>query len=592
MFNSPVEEIKSRLDILGVLGNYIKLQKAGANWRALCPFHSEKTPSFFVSPARQVWRCFGCSEHGDIFSFVMKIDGVEFGDALRTLAQKAGVELHKASPFVAKMQTERKRLSEITELAAKFFEKQLFSTGGQEAKEYVLKKRGMTEESVSSWRLGYAPESAKALCEFLQSQGYQEHEIGRAGLLVRSGQGTYDRFRSRIMFPIADINSKIAGFGGRIFGQKEQDKNLAKYLNTSNTPLYDKSRILYGLDKAKLELRKQDQAILVEGYMDAILVFQAGSQNVVAVSGTALTIFHIQVLKRYTNNLLLAFDMDLGGDTATRRGIDLAIGEGCNVKVVLMEQGKDPADVVAENPQLWKNALENAKSIYEFYFATALARFDKASPEGKKEIASLVLPLLKKIPNRIEQSHWVQKLASELRVREEYVEAELAKLQAEVRVPVLSVQGSAGAREESKTRIQMLEERVFMLICKNPALVSDITQEKISLFSIEGQEILEAMRKNEEFDFAKFDEMLSQEHAEFLRQMSLAASVEEWAEEDQDPSLELKECLAHLTQIHTRKLLEDISQGIKEAEEKNDSEKLNALVAQFKQLSRDLHLPR
>ncbi|MBI2113402.1 MAG: DNA primase [Candidatus Wildermuthbacteria bacterium] len=589
MLNSPIEEIKNRLDILEVLGNYIRLQKAGANWRAICPFHSEKTPSFFVSPARQVWRCFGCSEHGDIFSFVMKIDGVEFGDALRSLAQKAGVELQKASPLLAKMQTEKKRLSEITELAAKFFEKQLFSAVGKEAKEY-LEKRGMTEESIASWRLGYAPESASGLFDFLQSKGYREYEVSRAGLLVRSGDQTYDRFRSRIIFPVADINSKIVGFGGRIFGPKAQDKNLAKYLNTSNTPLYDKSRTLYGLDKAKLELRKQDQAVLVEGYVDAVLVSQAGFQNVVAVSGTALTVFHIQILKRYTNNLLLAFDMDLGGDTATRRGIDLAIGEGCSVKVVLMEQGKDPADVVAQNPQLWKNALENAKSIYEFYFATAFARFDKASPEGKKEIASLILPIIKKIPNRIEQSHWVSKLASELRVKEEYVEAELKKIQEEAKLPVLLMKDAPVSRSVPHTRIQLLEERVFVLLCRNPSLVSDITRDKLQLFSIESQEILEAAGKNPEFDFAKFDAMLSQEHAEFLKQMSLEAGVEETEEED--PSLELKECLAQLAQIRLRALLEDISQGIKEAEEGKDAEKLKALVARFKELSKDLHLPR
>ncbi|MBI1984523.1 MAG: DNA primase [Candidatus Wildermuthbacteria bacterium] len=591
MLFSPVEEIKSRLEITAVLASYIKLQKAGANWRALCPFHSEKTPSFFVSPARQVWRCFGCSAHGDVFNFVMQIEGLEFGDALRQLAQKAGVELQKASPLAARIHTEKKRLSEVAELAAKFFEKQLSSKAGLEAKEY-LKKRGLTEESIVKWRLGYAPESASALFDFLKSKGYQESDIARAGLLVRSGSEVYDRFRSRIIFPILDMNSHVAGFGGRIFGQKAKEKEIAKYLNTSNTPLYDKSRILYGLDQAKLAIRQQDKALLVEGYMDEILVSQAGSENAVAVSGTALTIFHLKVLKRYTENLLLSFDMDLGGDTATRRGIDLAIGEGFNVKVVVMEQGKDPADVVAENPQVWKNAVENAKSIFDFYFQTAFEKFDRKSPEGKKEIAQLILPLIKRIPNKIEQSHWVARLAKDLQVKEEHVEAELKKLPEEEQRPVLFSQDQAPLKGEPRTRKQMLEERVFVLLCKNPALLEKIDDKKIVLFFIESQEILEAFRKNKEMDFAKFDQMLSQEHSEFLRQMALQASVEDWEKEGEDADSEFKQCMSHLEQIHIRSELDNISQAIKEAEEEKNAEKLKSLVSQFQELSKSLHLLR
>lgn len=591
MLTSPVEEIKSRLDVVQVLGTYLKLQKAGANWRALCPFHSEKSPSFFVNPARQVWRCFGCGLHGDVFNFIMQIDGVEFGDALRTLAQKAGVELQKATPFIAKLHTEKKRLSEVVELAAKFFEKQLMSSKtGQEALVY-LKKRGITQESIEKWRLGYAPESKSSLLDFLRGRGYSESEISKAGLLARSDADVFDRFRSRIMFPIQDINSHVIGFGGRIFGEKAQDKDLAKYLNTSNTPLYDKSRVLYGLDRAKIAIRQQDTALIVEGYMDEILVSQAGSENVVAVSGTALTIFHLQILKRYTENLLLSFDMDLGGDTATRRGIDLAIGEGFNVKVVMMEEGKDPADIVAEGGELWKNAVENAKSIFDFYFQTALARFDAKSPEGKKEIAHLILPLIKKVPNKIEQAHWVARLAKELRVKEDDVLGELKKLPEEMARPIVLEDSRTQSKQEPRTRKEMIEERVFVLIFQDPKLLPLIDDSAISVFSLSGQELLEAIRKNPELDFQTFGNMLSQEHVEFLGQMALEAGKEDWEKESEEKNIqaELIQCITYLRHMHLRGALEDIALAIREAEGEKDAEKLKGLLGKFQELSKDLH---
>ncbi len=590
MFTSPVEEIKSRLDIQDVVGQYVKLQKAGANMRALCPFHSEKTPSFFVSPGRQVWRCFGCGVHGDIFSFIMQIEGVEFGDALRSLAQKAGVELKKASPFFEKMQTEKKVLSEVVEWSAKFFEKQLESKTGEAARQYVL-KRGLTEESIKKWRLGYAPESARSLLEFLKTKGFQEELIGKAGLLVWVEHERFDRFRSRIIFPVLDLNSQVIGFGGRIFGEKAKDKEIAKYLNTSNTPLYDKSKTLYGLDRAKLEMRKLDQAILVEGYMDAILVSQAGTNNAVAVSGTALTISHLKTLKRYTSNLLLSFDMDLGGDIATRRGIDLAIGEGFNVKIVSMPEGKDPADVVLENKAVWDASVRNSKSIFDFSFDTALAQHDKTKPEEKKVIANLLLPIIKRIPNRIEQSHWVSRLAKELDVKEEDIRAELKKLPEEETVPVLA-EDSSMFKQEQKPRKRLLEERVFVLLFQNPAFLQEVKDQNMPLFSFESQEILEGMKKNPELDFTKFETIFPQETSESLKYIALQADIESYQkEQDEEQSLqEFQGCLEELQKLDLREKLDTIAKEIKLAEELHDSEKVKALMGEFQILSRNFHL--
>ena len=310
MINSPVDEIKSRLDVVDVVGGYIRLSKAGRNYRALCPFHSEKTPSFFVSPERQMWYCFGCQKGGSIFDFVMQMDGLEFGDALKVLAQRAGVELKKIDPKLsAKWKTEKTRLYEICELAAKFFERQLEAgKTGQSVQKY-LKERGLKSKTIQEWRIGYGPDKWQALSDFLKGRGYGEEEIERTGLSVRKDEiqnSNYDRFRNRIIFPIYDLNGGVVGFSGRIFGEGEP-----KYLNTPNTLIYDKSRVLYGLDRAKLDIRKDNFCVLVEGQMDVIMSHQAGVRNAVASSGTALTVEHLKIIKRYTENLAMAFDMDL-----------------------------------------------------------------------------------------------------------------------------------------------------------------------------------------------------------------------------------------------------------------------------------------
>ena len=412
--DSQIEEIKNKLDVLDVVGGYVKLTKTGANFRGICPFHSEKGPSFFVSPARQMWKCFGCGKGGDIFEFIKEIEGVEFGDALRLLASKAGVELKRENPQII---SERKKLYEICDLACSFFEKQLGNSAyGKDAKEYLL-KRGITEESIKKWRLGYSPDTWQGLSDFLVGRGYTRDEIVRAGLAVQSEKGNnpYDRFRGRIIFPIFDLNSQVIGFTARVFKDADK-KEAAKYINTPQTILYDKSNVLYGLNFAKVAIRKNNQCVLTEGQTDTIMCHQAGFENTVAVSGTALTPRHLNLLKRYTDNLLLSFDMDLAGDTATKRGINLAESQGFNIKVIDTYSGaKDPAEIILENPANWANSVKNTRTIMDFYFDSAFAKFDGADPKGKKEIGRIILPAIKRLQNKIEQSHWVQKLVGKIR---------------------------------------------------------------------------------------------------------------------------------------------------------------------------------
>jgi len=584
---NPIEEIKTRLDIVEVVGSYIKLQKAGRNYKALCPFHSEKKPSFFVSPERQIWHCFGCGVGGDIFKFVMMIEGIEFGDALRILAQKAGVELKKEHPF---LKTERKRLYEICELCCKFFEKQLQEGKvGKKAKEYLL-KRGVSEESIKKWRLGYAPNTWHGLTDFLRYQGYKKEEIKNAGVGILTEDGNfYDRFRGRIMFPIFDLNSQVIGFGGRYFenplrvSQKDESE-VAKYINTPQTLLYDKSKVLYGLDKAKVEIRKKDFCILVEGYMDAILCSQSGWENVVAVSGTSLTPFQLKILKRYSDNLFTAFDMDVAGDSATKRGIELAQSEGFNIKVITMPQGKDPADVILENPQKWEERVKNAFSIVEFYFQTAFEKFDKQTPEGKREISKIVLPIIKRIPNKIEQAHWIGELAKRLDVKEEVIEEELKKYKIEIEK---DEEGKTKEEEKEefirKPRSQILEERIGSLILKNPQYLEILAEEDFSFFSSTLEKIFNILKKKEFSDFSELKKEIPEE-SEFIDYLALKGEVEEI----EDEKKEIEVCLKELKKIKLKEELDRISIEIKKAESERNEKEVEKLMKKFNDISSQL----
>lgn len=418
----PSEEIKARLDVIDVISGYVKLTKAGVNYRAVCPFHSENTPSFFVSPQKQIWNCFGCGEGGDIFRFVMKMEGVEFVDALRILAKKSGVELKAENP---ELKTERAVLQEICAQASRYFQNNLSSENGKNAYDY-LKSRGLSDETISEFKIGYAIPSWDGLYNFLSLKGFEKDKIEKAGLALaslKSGTKRYfDRFRDRIMFPISDANGYIVGFTGRYLAPKE---NEGKYVNTPQTLLYDKSNILYGLDKNKMEIRKKNEALLVEGQMDLISAWQDGVKNVVATSGTALTQGQLKLLKRYTNNIKISFDMDSAGDNATKKGIELALQEGFEIKVVRIPDGKDPADFAMSHKGELAEKIKEALPIMEYYFSAAIEKNDASSAEGKKKIAEEILPHIKKIKNKVEMYHWLDRLSSIVKVDIKYLEEEL-----------------------------------------------------------------------------------------------------------------------------------------------------------------------
>ncbi|MEK7117129.1 MAG: DNA primase [Patescibacteria group bacterium] len=421
--SSNTEQIKERLNIVDVVSSYIKVEKAGINFKAKCPFHNEKTPSFFISPTRQSFYCFGCGEKGDIFSFVQKFEGLDFKGVLKILADRAGVELKNFKKD--ERPDEKENLFEIMERATNFFEKQL--TENKNASEY-LKKRGLTQNSIKKWRLGFSKDEWRSLHDYLVEKGFPRGNMLEAGLIKKTAEGNrqekfYDTFRNRIMFPIFDSTDRIIAFSGR--AMKEDDKT-PKYLNSPETKLFYKSEVLYGFNIAKNYIRKLDYTVLVEGQIDLVMSHQAGVLNTVASSGTALTELHLKKMQKLSNRVIIAYDSDLSGEKASSRAAELALSLGMEVKIASLPKGEDPASVAKENPEKWREALKKSEHFTDFALNKTLKK-----NEGRnltREILKSVLPLANLIRSDIEKSQFVKKIALKMKVGEEAVWDDLKKI--------------------------------------------------------------------------------------------------------------------------------------------------------------------
>ncbi len=490
----PSDEIKSKMDIVDLIREYIPLKPAGVNFRAKCPFHREKTPSFMVSPERQIWHCFGCGKGGDIFSFVMEMEGINFVEALRMLASKAGVVLRRSDP---KLTSQRNRLLDIVESAKKYYYQILERDEARAVKKY-LTDRGLTEDTLTEWQVGYSRDSWDSIFNFLKEKGYSENEIFLAGMVVKSEAraGFYDRFRGRIMFPINDINGNTVAFSARVNPIKEDEEKMGKYINSPQTMIYDKSKILFGLDKAKLEIKKQDLVIIVEGQMDVITAHQQGFKNIIASSGTALTRDQVNILKRYTNNIALAFDMDEAGELAAERGIREAMAAEMNIKVIVLPSGKDPDECIRKNPDVWEKAVEEAKLMMQYYFDKTLASLDLDMIENRRQAVKILLPVIAKLGNKIEQDFWLKNLSEKIDVKEDLLRETLFGLSS------AHYQGAKGEYKngqdasaspapaeqiKSKSRIEKLSELLLALIFKFPSLL-DYLVNHIQIDQIIGSE--------------------------------------------------------------------------------------------------------
>jgi DNA primase len=415
---NPKDQIKENLSITDVVSTYVRLEKSGSQFRARCPFHNERTPSFYVSPERRNFHCFGCQAHGDIFTFVEKIENIPFYEALKILADRAGVSLKDSE-----RNKEESRLVVLLKDATEHFEKNLKNS--PEAKQYLL-ERGLTEETIATFHIGYAKNEWRDLFIFLASRGYQPEEMEQAGLMIKTEKGYYDRFRGRIMFPIRNVSGATVGYSGRILPAfVDPTQAQGKYVNTPETPLYHKSKILFGYDTAKKEMAQSKSVVVVEGQMDLCMSHQAGVHNTVAVSGTAFTDEHINLIKRFCDTVVLSFDTDTAGQNALKKTALLCLLGGLDVYVASIGT-KDPADLIREDAPAWKELIAKKRHVVEVMLDTVLAQESDTRAQGRR-IVSDVLPFVRSIPSPVDRAHFVRIIADKARIPETTLMEELSR---------------------------------------------------------------------------------------------------------------------------------------------------------------------
>ncbi len=541
--STTVEQIKERLNIVDVVGQYVKLTKAGKNYKGLSPFKKEKTPSFYVSPDRGMYYCFSTGKGGDAFTFVEEMEGLDFRGALKVLSERAGVELRE-EPKAAR--DERERMYRALGDATEFFEKNLEEH--KEARTY-LASRGLDQHTMQKFRIGFAADDWSTLHDHLRKRGYADRELERVGLVKRGEKGRYyDRFRCRIMFPIFDSAGRVVAFSGRIFGSAADDPANAKYLNSPETPLFDKSRILYGYDRAKNTIRKYNFAIIVEGQMDLVMSHQAGYTNTVAASGTGLTQTHLEQLARISPNVVMAFDGDSAGIRSASRAATLAIGMGMEVKVAALPKGHDPADLIKADPDLWRAAIREAKLIVDFSLEIIAAE-TKEPRQRMVRVRSETLPFITHMQNRMDQAFFVGKIAQWLNIKEEPIWEEVTKLATQSaphdpRKPTEPVLH----KRELRTRREYLERLIAGLF----------------LFAQESNE--GAMRDHIATEYARISGKGLHEQARIYENERAALIFEVELAFDDDKKEKVKDLLREFEYEWLAHQLEELSQELKAAE--------------------------
>lgn len=571
-----LEDILGRINIVELISGYLPLKRAGKNFKAVCPFHHEKTPSFMVSPDRQIYHCFGCGESGNAFKFLMRYERLEFPEAVEALARKAGVALPQRTAQDEKAASLTTQLYRINELTASFYESNLNSPQGQGARGYLL-KRDIKQESIKSLKLGLAPDNWEALINYLRAKGIGLSLLEKAGLIVpKEGGGYYDRFRNRIIFPIYDIKSRPLGFGARVL-----DDSLPKYINSPETPIYTKGKNLYGLHLAKEAAREDDSVVVVEGYLDFLLPYQEGLKNIVASLGTALTVEQARLLKRYTHNVAMVYDADAAGQLATLRTLDIFIEEEMEVRVVSLPAGFDPDLFVRKNGIAGlREKISQARSLFDYKLGMLKSRYNFKEIEGKAKICSAMLETLSKFKNAVLKSEYIKQLSQEIKVEEDALWQEARKINAPkpyadgVNEPPIKKAVDVNPTEKLLIKL-MLEETDFIRRIREDLEPADFQDERASrivslLFELaeQGKNIAPNALINH---FSDAD---------------ISQVVCESMFSPEDSSLEHKErmvddCVRRLKSQRLRLKKQRLHDQIKAAQHLGDEEKLRRLMEEF-----------
>lgn len=570
------DEVKRRLSVEEVVGEYVELRRAGRNFKALSPFSSEKTASFMVSPEKQIWHDFSSNRGGDIFSFIMEVEGVDFKEALEILAKKAGVELKQYQTGDGAVSKLKKRILEANVLAGQFYH--LCLSKKPEALKYVKEVRGFAADTIRTWQLGYSPEDGRSLYKFLTSRGFSEDELSKAGLISKRRDGWGDMFRGRIMIPLCDAQGSIVGFTARLL---KDDKNAPKYFNTPQTLLYDKGRQVFGYHHAKESIRKQDFVVLVEGNLDVIASHQAGVSNVVACAGTAMTADHLRNLSRITLNVRLAFDADQAGLNATERAIAIAQEVGVNLVVVSMPDGvKDPDELIQKGAEKWLDVIDKANDAVGWVLNRYGKEYDKSTAEGKKQLSSKALAIIAKITDPVEREHHIEVLAQDLNVS---IEALTSKL---TQKPVKTKVFKKAKVDELSPDETAYEDDYLALISFYPDTRESFRLLLHTPFSTE--------RRNQLFDSlnnVKFSQRLDEELARDLHldedyvKILLLTAEEKYL--NFSPSALMAESMAlarRILKTGQNKLKADLTEQIRQAEESGDVKKAAELLQRYQDL--------
>jgi DNA primase len=577
-----IGRVRDSIDIQDLISGYVSLKKTGKNWLGLCPFHSEKTPSFNVNTEKQIFHCFGCGVGGDVFKFLELQEGLNFPEAVKRLADKAGIPLPADSGSRKedkKAEDERKALITILADAAGYYRKELEGPAGGVARAY-LKKRGVTDQVVQDFALGYARPEWDGLLRYLKQRGYAFSQMEKAGLIVKrsEAEGYYDRFRGRIIFPIRDIAGNVIAFGGRVM-----DDSLPKYLNSPETPLYSKSNVLYCLDKAKDPARKQKYFIIVEGYLDAIACHQYGAQNAVATLGTALTEGHLRLMRRFTQNLVLIFDPDPAGVKAAMRGIDLFISSGMKVNVVSLPDNNDPDTYLKQNGyDAFASCLKKSEKFMDFVLGQVVKGGLAASIDEKVEKAGEMLGYIAKLPSGIERDHYLKRTAEALDLDEGVLRQEMSSHA----IGPMRHATERSAPAASRSHKPKAEEILIHLMLKDTAIARSL-QQRIKpqdftdpLYSRAAAKIFEVLDEN---GTVTISALLAEGDEELNRMISYYSVLEMVYD---DPEKSCQDCVELIKQQDPEKKMKQIIRAIKEAELRGDSAELLRLIEEQKVLSK------